>query len=177
MEAKMPEKKSSPYVVKHSIVLPLKMEQIQIPFPLPTWPGYLYEYDSPVIWFPQGPSEWNIDVSFANRSALDQLGYIFTTNWLNEPDQPVSAHSPLTCPSGRIVDDEWNVQMPSGSPGSGLWLRLFVTSLDLIPSVHVNAIRPVLNSSEFYFSPGDFAFFVLPGGYIPPGLRPPTRIP
>jgi hypothetical protein len=170
MEAKMAVKENSPYIVKHSIVLSLKKEAKIIHLPT-SWPSFLYEYDSPVIWFPQGPSEWNIDLSFANRSAVDQRGYILATVFhIESGQQPVISQPPLTCLSGQIVVDEWSVQTPSSSLGSGLWLRMFVTSRDLIPSLHVSAITQALNIPEFYFSPGDFAFFELPGGYMPPGL-------
>jgi hypothetical protein len=171
MEVKMAEKKSSPFVVKQRIVFPLK-KQVQITLPT-TWSNFRYEYDSPVIWFPQGPSEWNVDLSFANRSAVTQLGYSLSTIFHIETGQQlVISHPPLTCASGQIFDDEWSVQTPSSSLGSGLWLRMFVTSRDLIPSLHVSAITPELNNPEFYFSPGDFALFELPGGYYPPGLQP-----
>jgi hypothetical protein len=176
MEAKMAEKKSSPYIMKQRIVLPLKKKQALISLPT-SWPSFRYEYNSPVIWLPWGPSVWTFDFSFANRGVVDGLWYILLTEFHYAIDQPVKSIGPLPSLAGRIFLLNEAIEFLDSPEGSGWWARMFVTSRDVIPSLHVYANTPQPDSNppyypDFYFSPGDFAFFEMPGTYFPPGLGP-----
>lgn len=176
METKLPENKSPLGVLKVRTVFPLKKKRALIALPN-TWPGFRYEYDSPVIWLPAGPSVWTFDLSFANRGVVEQSFFILFTEFHYAIDQPVFLTGPIPSLPGRIFLANWTIEALGPSEGSGLWARMFVPSRDVIPSMHVYADTPEPDTTpayypDFYFSPGDFAFFELPGGYFPPGVKP-----
>jgi hypothetical protein len=172
----MPEKKSPPHLLKKRTVWPRETKQELISLPT-SWPSFRYEFDSPVIWMPPAPSIWTFDFSFANRGAVDQLFYILLTEFHFASDQPTNDAGPNTSRAGRIFLVNWTIEMLGSQDASGWWARMFVTSRDVIPSLHAYADTPEPDTSppyypDFYFSPGDFAFFEIPGGYRPPGTGP-----
>jgi hypothetical protein len=169
----MPEKELR-HVLKQRTVWPPEKKRERISLPA-AWPSFRYEYDSPVIWMPPSPSVWTLDFSFANRGAADQMFCILLTEFHFAPDQPTSSSGPDASLSGRIFLVNWTIEMLGSSDSSGWWARMFVTSRDVIPSLHVYADTPEPDTDppyypDFYFSPGDFAFFELTGGYVPPGF-------
>jgi hypothetical protein len=147
-----------------------------IPLPTP-WSSFHYEYDSPVIWIPPAPAARTFDFSFANRGAADQMFCILLTEFHFAPDQPTALISPTPSRAGRIFLVNWFIELPLSVDSSGWWARMFTTSRDVIPSIHVYADTPDSDTNpsvypDFYIAPGDCLSFEIPGGYVPPGFGP-----
>jgi len=72
---------------------------------------------------------------------------------------------------GKVFESGWAGLQGEGAFGQTCWLRIWTTSLDLVPSV---AFLPTFEQSEFdttvipSVQPGDFAVFELPFRVVPP---------
>jgi heme/copper-type cytochrome/quinol oxidase subunit 2 len=158
----MAEKKSSPSFLKQRILLPQKKRPELVS--LPTSQSWRYECDTPVIWTNDLDLGFLCDLSFTNHSAVDQQVYAS----LNRKDisGPVKIFflNQFDLASGQIF-----VMSPpvlSGFPYPTGWqFQFFLTSQDVIPSLHVKS-----RNLELYLSPGDFAIFELPAGFTLPGV-------
>lgn len=175
---------ASQQVLKQRTVWSKREKQARIQELPVAWPSFHYEYDSPVIWMPPAPAVWTFDFSFANRGGVDEMFCILVTEFHFAPDQPTFLVPPTPSRGGRIFLVNWTIvgeAVEDAGDSTGWWARIFTTSRDVIPSLHAYADTPKPGIDpptfpDFYFSPGDFLFFEIAGGYVPPGFEP-TRKP
>ena len=142
------------------------------------WSTFRFEYVSPVMWTQlTSGAVATFDFSLANRGRTEERFGIIVTEFEFEPQQPSVLDPGAVVYPGRAFLVNWSEEVLGGSDSDtsydqGWWARIYTTSRDVVPSIHFYGSD---GSPEFYFSPGDFAVFDLPGGFVPPVIGPTER--